>query len=324
MKLKDIGERKLIQSIFKDFNITQQKDDCATIDNGDEVFLLSTDIIRETTHIPRGARPRQIGKFAANLNLSDIAAMAGQPIGMLVSYLLSPEMEDTAFREIVAGINDALKAFDAEILGGDTKEGSETVISGTVLGRQKKSLVRRRSDISSGQILGVTNNLGRAASGYLFQKFGYQKSRATDLILDITPRIREAMAISKHGGKFMMDLSDGLFSSISQMKDDYGFGFRIVEDELPADRNVKKASDLSGVSQTEILGGFGGEYELLFTVDNCNYKDFMEAMESENIRVSFIGDVWEGKNIIYNGKNWSDITNRGYEHFSRKPFSNGE
>ncbi len=324
MKLKDIGERKLIQSIFKDFNITQPKDDCATIEIGDEVFLLSTDIIREATHIPKGAKPRQIGKFAANLNLSDIAAMAGQPIGMLVSYLLRPEMEDTIFKEIVAGINDALKAYGAEILGGDTKEGSETVISGTVLGKQQKSLVRRRSDISSGQILGVTNNLGRAASGYLFQKFGYQKSRAVDLILDITPRIREAQAISRHGGKFMMDLSDGLFSSISQMKEDYGKGFRIVEDELPSDRNVKKASDLSGISQTEILGSFGGEYELLFTVENNNYKDFMESMESENIKVTFFGDVWEGKNIIYNGKNWSDITNRGYEHFSRKPFSKEE
>ncbi len=135
MKLKDIGERNLIHGIFKDFKISQQKDDCAIIDNGDEVLLLSTDIIRESTHIPKGAKPRQIGKFAANINLSDIAAMAGQPVGMLVSYLLSPEMEEAKFREIVSGVNDALKAFDAEILGGDTKEGEETVISGTVLGK---------------------------------------------------------------------------------------------------------------------------------------------------------------------------------------------
>ncbi len=321
MKLKDIGERNLIQGIFKDFNISQKKDDCAIIDSGEEVYLLSTDIIRETTHIPKGAKPRQIGKFAANINLSDIAAMAGQPIGMLVSYLLSPEMDETEFREIVSGINEALKAFDAEILGGDTKEGYETVISGTVLGKQQKSIVRRRSDISKGQILAITNNLGRAAAGYLFQKHGYQKSRAPDLILNITPRIREAQAISRNGGKFMMDLSDGLFSSISQMKDDYGYGFRIVEDELPADRNVKKASDISGISETEIMAGFGGEYELLFTVENQNYKSFMDAMESEGVNVTFIGDVWEGKNIIYNGKNWTDITNKGYEHFSKRPFS---
>lgn len=321
LKLKDIGERKLIQSIFTEFGLSQPKDDCATLDIGKETYMISTDIIRESTHIPVGAKPRQIGKFAANINLSDIAAMAGVPIGMLTSYLLSPEMDDARFREIVAGINGALKAFDAELLGGDTKEGSETVISGTVLGKQKKSLVRRRSDIAAGQIVGVTNNLGRAASGYLFRKFGYQKSRAIDLILDFTPRIREAQAISKHGGKFMMDLSDGLYSSISQMKDDYGYGFRIVEDELPPDRNVKKASDLSGVSQTDIMSSFGGEYELMFTVDNDNYKSFMESMESENVKVNFIGDVWDGKNIIYNGKNWSDITNRGYEHFSKKPFS---
>ena len=38
------------------------------------------------------------------------------------------------------------KGLDAEILGGDTKEGEETVISGTVLGKQQKSIVRRRAD----------------------------------------------------------------------------------------------------------------------------------------------------------------------------------
>lgn len=321
MKLRELGERGIIKNIFSSFNLAQEKDDCATLDLGGETILLSTDILRESTHFPHGAKPRQIGKFAANVNLSDIAAMAGQPIGMLISYLLRPDMEEGTFRGIVEGINEALKLFDAEILGGDTKEGSETVISGTVIGKQEKSLVRRRSDIKSGQILGVTNNLGRAASGYLFQKYGYQKSRAVDMILDITPRIREAQAISRHGGKFMMDLSDGLFSSIWQMKEDYGYGFRIVEDELPADRNVKKASELSGIPMTDIMSGFGGEYELLFTIDNNEYKSFAEEMESENIHVSFIGDVWEGKNIIYNGENWSDITNRGYEHFSKKPFS---
>lgn len=319
MRLKDIGERGIIESIFKGFHLKQEKDDCALIDLGEDFLMLSSDILRETTHFPIGAKPRQIGKFAANVNLSDIAAMAGEPIGMLTSYLVNPETEETYFKEIVAGINSALKAQKADILGGDTKEGKELVISGTAVGKQTKKLTRKRGDIAKGQILAVTNSLGKAASGYIFYKAGYQKSKGIDLMLDVEPRIREAQIISEHGGKFMMDLSDGIYSSISQMKSDYGLGFRIVEDELPVDRNVKKASDISGASFTDIMCSFGGDYELLFTIDNDNYKDFMGAMESEQISVSFIGDVWDGDNIMYNGSHWTKISNRGYEHFSGRP-----
>lgn len=319
MKLKDIGERKIIDNIFSSFNVKQEKDDCALIDVGDEYFMLSTDVIREGSHVPEGAKPRQIGKFAANVNLSDIAAMAGEPVGLLMSYLVNPEMEEDYFRELVGGVSEALKKQDTEMLGGDTKEGNELVLSGTAVGRQKKSLTRKRSQIKKGQVLGVTNKLGKAASGYVFYRSGYQKSRGVDLMLDITPRIKEAQIISEHGGKFMMDLSDGIYSSISQMQADYGVSFRLVEDELPKDRNVKKASDISGASETDIMCAFGGDYEILFTIDNEDYKDFASAMEAENIQVSFIGDVWDGDNIMNNGSHWSNITNRGYEHFSSRP-----
>lgn len=319
MKLKDIGERNLIDNIFKSFDVKQEKDDCALVDVEDEYFMFSTDIIREGSHIPAGAKPRQIGRFAANVNLSDIAAMAGEPVGLLMSYLLDPETEDTYFRELVGGVSDAVRKQGTEMLGGDTKEGTELVMSGTAIGRQKKALTRKRSDIRKGQVLGVTNKLGRAASGYIFYKAGYQRARGVDLLLNITPRIKEARIISEHGGKFMMDLSDGLYSSLSQMQSDYGASFRIVEDELPMDSNVKKASDISGATMTEIMCAYGGDYELLFTIDNDNYKDFASAMEAEKIPVSFIGDVWNGDNILYNGTHWSKIVNKGYEHFTSKP-----
>lgn len=319
MKLKDLGERALIENIFKNFGVKQEKDDCALIDNGDQYYMLSTDIIRAGSHIPEGAKPRQIGKFAANVNLSDIAAMAGEPLGLLMSYLLNPDSEESYFRELVGGVFEAARLQDTEVLGGDTKEGVELVMSGTVFGRQKKTLTRKRSDIKKGQVLAVTNKLGKSASGYIFYSAGYQRSRGIDLMMNITPRIREAKIISEHGGKFMMDLSDGLYSSISQMQSDYGVAFRIVEDELPMDNNVRKASDISGAALTDIMCAFGGDYELLFTIDNDNYKDFASAMEAEKIPVSFIGDVWNGENILYNGAHWTKITNRGYEHFSSKP-----
>lgn len=319
MKLSDIGERSIIQNINKHFMKGADLNDCALIDNGDEYILLSTDLASTRTNIPEGASPTSIGEFAAAINLSDIAAMAGIPFGMTVSLAVDPETEEEFLFNIMNGIQRKLHEFDSEILGGDTKEGTGLNITGTILGKQKKEKTILRSGIRKGQVLGVTGNLGRAAAGYVFYRSSYNIKKGLDMILKFTPRVNEALTIAEHGAKFMTDISDGLYSSLSQIRRDSGLGAKIVEDELPAHRDVPKASSVSGAERLDLVAGFGGDYELLFTIDNSDYSDFSEAMKAEGIPVSFIGDVWEGENIIFNGEDWRPVTSKGYEHFQKMP-----
>lgn len=319
MKLGDLGERSIIERLFKMHNIRQEKDDCALIDMGEKYLLISTDSISSHTHVPVGTPPELIGSFFASLNLSDIAAMAGEPVGFMTAFSFEPDVDVDYFEGIGAGIDKVLSKYGVELLGGDMKEGPNQVMNGVAIGMQNKKLTRKRSDIKKGQIVGITNSLGRAAAGYVFYRSGFKKSLGIKLMLDFEPRINEAIKISEHGGKFMMDLSDGVFSSIHQMKHDYGLGFKIVEDELKPDKYVQKAADISGASMTDLTAGYGGDYELLFTIDNSSYGDFAKAMEAEKIDVSFIGEVWEGENMLYDGSRWNLITNKGYEHFSKSP-----
>ncbi len=319
MKLSDLGERSIIREINNRFMKGTPMNDCATIESGDEFILVSTDLASTSTNIPDGAKPRLIGEFAASINLSDIAAMAGVPVGMMVSLAVKPDTDDEFLFSVMEGIQRKLRAYDADILGGDTKEGKDLSITGTVLGRQKKSRTLMRSNIREGQVLCVTGNLGRAASGYVFYRSGYSVARGIDMIMNLVPRIREAQIIAEHGGKFMTDISDGLFSSLTQMKKDLGIGAKLVQDEVPVNPNVKKASEISGATELDITAGFGGDYELLFTIDNSRYSEFSEAMRSEGVPVSFIGETWSGKNIIFNGENWKPMVSGGYEHFRKIP-----
>lgn len=319
MKLSEIGERSIISKINKQFMEGVALNDCAVIDNGDEYILLSTDLASSETNIPEGAKPVQVGEFAASINLSDIAAMAGIPVGMMVSLSVDPETEEEYLFNIMNGIQRKLREYDSEILGGDTKEGNGINITGTILGRQKKERTVLRSGLRKGQVFGVTGKLGRAAAGYVFYRSSYNVRRGIDLIMNFTPRIREAQTIAEHGAKFMTDISDGLYSSLSQIRRDLGLGAKIVEDELPAHSDVMKASRLSGAGKLDLVAGFGGDYELLFTIDNSDYSDFRDAMKGEGIPVSFIGDVWDGDNMIFNGEDWHPLTSKGYEHFRKMP-----
>lgn len=319
LKLSDLGERKIIEKLTAMHTRQSRKDDCALVEIGEEYLLLSTDIITPDTHAPKGTSPEQIGRFFANINLSDIAGMAGVPIGFMSAYSAPSDLDIGFFEGVETGVNKVLNKHNVEHLGGDMKEGPSTTMTGIAVGRQKKELTRKRGDIKPGQLLGVTNRLGRAASGYVFYRTGYKKESGISLMMGIEARLRESALISKYGGKFMMDLSDGIFSSVSQMKNDYGVGFKLVEDSVLPDVNVEKAAELSGASMRDLMFSYGGDYEVLFTIENENYGDFLENMESNGVNVSIIGQVWENENMIFDGERWESISSRGYEHFTSKP-----
>ncbi len=315
MKLRDLGEREIIKSVVSKFTGNRHLNDCAVIDNGEDYLLLSTDLASMRNNIPSGSPPELIGEFVASINLSDIAAMAGIPIGMMISLSLSPSYDDEFLYQIMRGVRRKLSFFNAEILGGDTKEGDELEIAGTIIGRQKKNITRFRTDIKKDQIIGITGNVGRAYAGYMFYSSGYAVTRGIELMLDLNPRIREAQIISELGGKFMTDLSDGLFSSVWNLKSDFGIGVKIVYDEIPFHGELKRAAKLFGKNLGSTALSFGGDYELMFTIDNSIYRDFRESLESEKIPVSFIGQTWMGDNIIFRDERWEPMKQKGYEHF---------
>ncbi len=315
LKLSNLGEREIIDILAGKH---RDIDDCAVLKCGDMDLLLSSDLITRATHLPDGTPPFLAGKFFAAINLSDIAAMAGIPEGMLISISVSPEYDIKYLQEFYRGINYELSRFNARILGGDTKEGTDFTASGTIVGRQKAELIRKRSFIAPGQDVYVTNSLGTAGSGYIHYKYSNDKETGIKQMLDIEPRIEEAQKISRHGAKFMMDLSDGIYASIYQMFRDFGTGFRVYMEKIPVAPSVIEASRISGFSVEDIALSFGGDYELFFTVDKDDNKSFMEAMKQESIDVHRIGETYSGFNEIYDGS-WHAIKNRGYEHFMGVP-----
>ena len=320
MKLKDLGERKIIEILEYGETGMEEKDDCALIESGNSYILLSTDLITKKTHIPDGTNPFLAGKFFAAINLSDVAAMAGIPLGFLVSLSVSPDYEIEYLQEFYRGIRHELGKFHASIIGGDTKEGYDFTASGTIVGKQSPDLVRRRSDIAEGQYLLVTNSLGSAGAGYIYYTYGIDRELGIKKMLDVEPRINEALKISAEGAKFMMDLSDGVFASIHQVSRDFGVGFKIYGDRIPISDNVKAAAAVSGFSIGDIALSFGGDYELMFTVEKSSIEEFKHAMDREKIEVHCIGETYNGDNVIYD-KTWVPIRNVGYEHFNKIPLN---
>ncbi len=317
MKLKDIGERSIIRKLALD----NKNDDCYIMEFNNNYILVSTDIITGKTHIPEGASPELAGKFFAAINLSDIAAMAGIPEGFLVSLSISPEYDIEYLEKFYSGIRKELKKFNAKIIGGDTKEGDGFTASGTIIGKQEYDLIRKRSYIGEGQYLMVTGLHGSSGSGYIFYKYNHNKPYGIKKMLDIEPKINEAIIISRAGARFMMDLSDGIYASVYQMKNDYNIGFKIYNDKIKIDNDVYKASEISGFSVDDISLSFGGDYELMFTINKNSYDSFMKVMDENKINAYCIGETHKGDNMLYSNSSWDVIKKQGFEHFHTYPLN---
>jgi thiamine-monophosphate kinase len=322
VKLRDLGERKAIDSIRKILqgggaDVGKRQDDCAVMDFGEEYLLLTTDMISRATHIPDAATPWQIGWHAAAVNLSDIAAMGGMPIGLAVSLGIPRDCNEEMLLAIMEGIEVCAQTFGTSIVGGDTKEAGDITIAGCAVGKVPKSEVLFRRGAKPGDLIGVTGELGRAASAYHVLQSNPGDESAVKNLLEILPRIREGIALGKtHAVTSCMDISDGLSSSIHQLSQLNGTGYAVDFSKLPVANEVREISRSLNLCLEEPVLYFGGDYELLFTVKEGEWDNVNDSLKDTGTSATWVGEVTEEKkNILIKDGVLKELENRGFEHF---------
>ncbi len=210
-------------------------DDAAVL--GD--LVLTHDMLVEGVHFLPGDPPGDVAWKLLAVNLSDLAAKGATPVGVLLGYPLSDADWDAAF---VAGLGEALAAFDVPLLGGDTVKGPR-VLSLTAIGRA--AVAPARSGARAGDGLWVTGTIGRAGLGLS------GNTEHLDAYRRPTPRLTEGQALAPHVHA-MMDVSDGLLIDAGRMADASGLALSIDLDAVPV------AGDRMAAATA------GDDYELLF------------------------------------------------------------
>jgi len=86
--------------------------------------LVTTDMLLEGSCFRLAeAGARQVGRKAMAVNLSDMAAMAGQPVAAVVSVGLPRQGGRAVAEELYLGLREVADAFDTAVVGGDTNVG---------------------------------------------------------------------------------------------------------------------------------------------------------------------------------------------------------
>lgn len=237
-------------------------DDCAVVPFGSTNLLLTTDMLHRDSDFPSGVTPYTIGWRSVAVSLSDIAAMGGRPLAVVLAAS-APDWDDI-FSDVLCGAREACRAVGCSLVGGDLDFTRELVLVSTALGEADRPVMR--SGARPGDLLLVTGPLGRTALAIHF--FSRGKLKEADRLFRFPPRVEEGMSLREIATS-MIDLSDGLAHSVHLLSRASGVGFELEADRLPLLPELVEAFRGRAIEQALF---YGEDYELLYTVPPDRYR----------------------------------------------------
>ncbi|MDB4875777.1 MAG: thiamine-monophosphate kinase [Gemmatimonadetes bacterium] len=268
-----------------------------------DALVASVDSAVEHQHFEREwLTPREIGYRAVAAALSDLAAMAAGPVGVLIAMTI-PRAWMMSVLEIADGIADAVDVVGTRILGGNLAAGGELSITTTVMGAAFAPLTRdgaRPNDrvYVTGRLGGVRAAIERLSSGKPAGEFHERFARPV-------PRIAEARWLADRGASAAIDVSDGLLADARHLATASGVHMALESRRVPAVAGISAASAMHS----------GEEYELLATAPRA--IDTTEFERRFGLPLTEIGRVTSGERgtVEVDGERVANAA--GYDHFSR-------
>jgi thiamine-monophosphate kinase len=321
-----IGERRAIEIIrgrlskMKDAPIPFGDDVSAFSISKNELVVLKTDMLVRETDVPPGMSCYQAARKAIVMNVSDFAAKGVKPTAALVALGLPRELTIKEVEDIGAGLNDGAREYGAYVLGGDTGEARDLIISVSLSGTAKKDRVMLRSGAKPGDLVAVTGTFGKTVAGLELLCGGFKSPLSirevlVDSVLTPHARLKEGLALSQTGAvTAAIDSSDGLAWSLHEIASASNVGFLL--DELPIAKEVQKFAEINAVDPVGLTLYGGEEYELVLTLKPTHVEQAERAVEKVGGKLSVIGRVAaQKKAVLKTGDIRRVIEPRGYEHF---------
>jgi thiamine-monophosphate kinase len=284
-----VDDRKLLGVVMGIVGRENCLDDCAVLTCGDQLMVVTTDMLHRTTDFVDGMNDWQIGWMSAAVTLSDIASMGAAPHYLLIAVGLD-RWEQLA--GVMQGAQDCCRRFGAAIVGGDIDRHGELTVVTTGLGLVAKEFLVRRTGAHPGDLICITGTPGKAQAWL----DGYKQFEQS--LFEPQPRVVEGQRLARGGVSAMMDDSDGIALSLYDLAAVNNFGFSIDTAKLPAPAVFPEAA----ARELALYGG--GDYELIFTLPPDRHP-------VAGVTYTVIGKVVPDPVVIADGL---PLEKRGFQH----------
>ncbi len=325
-KISEIGETELLKFIIGRIS----KIENSKLNPGDDAFdfiadkriVCSGDTLVEHTDIPPGMTFRLAGRKAIVAVISDLASKGATPRYIVTELGLRREMYIREFEELWAGLEDACHEYGVKIVGGDTNEANELVISVFGIGFSDNPIPR--TGAKPGDIVAVTGLFGATYTGLhaLFNQVADKRwEKLRESVLRPRAKLYEGIEFSKSGVvTSSIDSSDGLAASLQQLSQASNVGFMI--ENLPIDPLAAEYAKEFGLDVFDVVMFGGEEYELIITLPESAIEELSHRILKLGSQLIPIGRVtekteikvcWKGEEKKIIGGGWEHFVSRGLD-----------
>ena len=278
-------------------------DDAAILElpRGDRM-VATMDTAMEGVHFKREwLSLQEIGYRAVTAALSDIAAMAAQPRGVLVA-IAAPSRD--AVLALGDGVGDAVRVVGTVIIGGNLSNADSICITTTALGSAFTPL--RRDAARPGDFVYLTGALGGPTAALRALESGLPvKDALRERFARPRARIAEAQWLALHGAMAGVDVSDGLVADAGHIAAASNCFVALEQDRIPV---------FPGARLEDAYGG--EEYELI-AVSRTPLPE-QEFAARFGVSLTLIGRCKEGParaGVNVAGKEGVPVSGSAWVHF---------
>ncbi|AFY67124.1 thiamine-phosphate kinase [Geitlerinema sp. PCC 7407] len=288
VRVRDFGEQALLQRLQRFCPPQIVGDDAAVLSvPSGRSLVATTDVLVDGVHFSLGlaspdvrtTSPADAGWRAAAANLSDLAAMGADSLGITVGLALPGETPIAWVEGLYEGLKACLDRYGGALLGGDVCRSPVLTVSITALGSAIEGRILRRSAAQPGDVLVATGWHGASRAGLELllhpersrevagpdRDRWIQAHQRPQPRLDVLPILAEICAeISSQRAIAGMDSSDGLADAVLQICRASGVGAHLERDRLPIPPGLVEWVGLDQARQWTLYGG--EDFELVLAL----------------------------------------------------------
>lgn len=309
-KLNEAEIVDLFVNLKRDDFKSQDKDDVVIIPirkigkiSEQGIVVLKSDMLVESTDVPKAMRPWQIARKSIVACVSDLAAKGiRSPYICLISVGIPPKYSNGDILELVKGFGLASKEFGVNIVGGDTNRSEELVINCNIFAISKSSeKIPKRKGAKPGDYVIISGQFGYPAAGLKIltgnvsstEKF---RQHASSSVLMPKPQQRFGVSLAKYFSS-SIDSSDGLAISLYELA--MTGKIDLLIDTIPSAQGVKQFAADNKIGLKELVFYGGEEYEIVATIPRRNLKRAKALATHLKIKLHVIGIATKGSGKVY-------------------------
>jgi thiamine-monophosphate kinase len=290
-------------------------DDCALLAGRGETLAVSTDASVEGVHFRLDwLSHEEVGWRAAAAALSDLAAEAAEPAGLLAAVTAPARAAEAELVALMRGAAHAGDLVGAPVVGGDLTAGPGWAITVTVLGWARAPVTRGGARPGDG--LWVTGALGGARAALEAWRRGDAPADvARRAFVRPEPRVAAGRWLGEHGAAALIDLSDGLGADAGHLAAASGVRIEIALEQVPVAGSTVAEAQRLGLSVQQFAAESGEDYELLAALPAAfGPEDALRFERATGLALTRIGEVRRGSGV-HAALAGRAIALRGYDHF---------